>query len=396
MKSSKKWIVTVVLMVVIVVLVAGIRYFGLDKKNVLDQGEVRLTDTQEITGKMERRVDWKLEEIATNLIVPWSIVFPDLTRILVSQRTGEIVQIVNGKVDPNPLIYFPVSSNGEEGLMGLSLDPNYNTNRWMYACFAYDVEGSLRVKVVKLFDQESSLTEVGTVIDQIPAAKFHAGCRLGFGPDDKLYITTGDATNKELAQDLNSLAGKILRLNADGTVPADNPFNNSPIYSYGHRNPQGIDWHPETGQMYSSEHGPSIVDGPAGGDEINAIQAGDNYGWPKVSHDKRLEGTNPPLIQFTPAEAPGSLLVYSGKVFPQYTNQLFFGALKGEGIVRVRLDADGKKVVELEKLDIAVGRVRDVVESPEGYIYFTTSNTDGRGEVRGGDDKVYRLIPKNL
>lgn len=348
------------------------------------------SDTQSVG---EEVVEFRLEEVATGLDVPWSIVFTSNERFLVSERTGRVRQIVNGEILTEALIELPVSSTGEEGLMGLVLDPNYEANKLLYACYAYDSGNTLVDRVVRLRDEGDVMIEDGVVVDTIPAAQYHAGCRLGFGPDGKLYVTTGDATDRNLAQDLNSLAGKILPLNADGTRPEDNPIENSLIFSYGHRNPQGIDWHPVTGLLYSSEHGPSVFDGPAGGDEVNLIEPGKNYGWPLVSHDETQVGTVAPLVQFTPAEAPGSLLVYSGKIFPQYTNDLFFGALRGEGIVRLRLSDDGRQVVEEEKLDILVGRVRDVVEGPEGYIYFTTSNTDGRGEVREGDDKVYRLVP---
>jgi glucose/arabinose dehydrogenase len=155
-------------------------------------------------------------------------------------------------------------------------------------------------------------------------------------------------------------------------------------------------WNNETGQLYETEHGPSVFDGPAGGDEVNLIVAGGNYGWPLVSHDGILEGATSPLLTFTPAEAPGSAMFYSGSAFPQYANKLFFGALRGAGIVVVEFARDNpEKVISYEKLDVDVGRVRDVVEGPDGYIYFTTSNRDGRGNVRDGDDKIYRLVPRN-
>ena len=188
--------------------------------------------------------------------------------------------------------------------------------------------------------------------------------------------------------------GKILRINPDGSIPEDNPFRGSPVWSYGHRNPQGIDWQPDSGKLYSTEHGPSGFDGPGGGDEINLIEAGGNYGWPLVSHDETREGTFAPLIQFTPAEAPASLSFYASNVLPMFTGSLFFGALRGEGLVRVVLsDSDPNEIITVEKIISDIGRVRDVVQGPDGLIYFSTSNRDGRGRAREGDDHIYRIVP---
>lgn len=354
-------------------------------------------------------VDYELEVFATGLRVPWSIVFTSPNRLLLTERLGRIRLIENGVLSENPLHTFPeVLNTDEEGLMGMVLDPKYEINKQLYICIAYEKNlaepiasnnsaMSSAVKVLRMTDAGTELINEQIIIDNIPVARFHAGCRLRFGPDDKLYISTGDASNKESAQDLNSLAGKILRLNADGSVPTDNPFPNSAIFSYGHRNPQGFDWHPESGVLVATEHGPSGNDGPRGGDEVNIIEAGNNYGWPIVSHEKSQEGLINPLILFTPAEAPASGMFYQGSVFPQFTNTFLFGVLRGEGIIQVIFDDNVVgKVVSYQKLtDINVGRVRDIVEAPDGTIYFSTSNTDGRGKVYEGDDHIYRLIPKN-
>ncbi|NLG06178.1 MAG: PQQ-dependent sugar dehydrogenase [Candidatus Pacebacteria bacterium] len=352
-------------------------------------------------------VDYELEVFATGLRVPWSMVFTSPNRLLLTERPGRIRLIENGVLSENPLHTFPeVLNTDEEGLMGIALDPQYEINQQLYVCIAYEKNFaepsasntiSSAVKVVRMTDAGTKLIDEQIIIDNIPVARFHAGCRLRFGPDNKLYISTGDASNKESAQDLNSLSGKILRVNADGSIPADNPFPNSAIFSYGHRNPQGFDWHPESGVLVATEHGPSGNDGPRGGDEVNIIEAGNNYGWPIVSHEKSQEGLINPLILFTPAEAPGSGMFYRGSVFPQFTNTFLFGVLRGEGIIQVVFDDNAVgKVVSYQKLpDINVGRVRDIVEAPDGTIYFSTSNTDGRGQVYEGDDHIYRLIPKN-
>lgn len=335
--------------------------------------------------------------VAQDLYVPWSIVFTAKDRLLVSERSGSIRAVTSGNLRREPLYTFSeVATPQEAGLLGLALGPDYASTKAIYACLTYQKAGSLYDKVVRLLDQQDTLTLDTVIIDDIPAAQYHAGCEIAFGPDGKLYITTGDATQKNLAQDLNSLAGKILRLNPDGSVPSDNPFSGSFVYSYGHRNPQGIAWHPDTNKLYSSEHGPSIIDGPAGGDEINRIVAGGNYGWPLVSHDDNQPGLITPEVVFTPAEAPASSMIYSGKTFPQFTNNLFVAALKGEGILRFNIAADNNspRITLLEKIDLGFGRIRDITEAPDGTIYVTTSNQDGRGDVQTGDDKIIQLMPE--
>ena len=340
-------------------------------------------------------IGWKVESVAEGLAVPWSIVFTSTERMLVSERGGMIREIINGQMNPEPVYVFDeVDASGESGLMGLALDPQYESNRYLYACYTFTGSNGRANRIVRLADKDDSISTDGIILDNLPSANNHAGCRIRFGPDGKLYITNGDALEPSSAQDLKSLAGKILRVNPDGSVPADNPFLGSPIWSYGHRNPQGIDWRPGSGLMYSTEHGPSGFDGPRGGDEINLIQTGGNYGWPLVSHDEKLEGTFEPLMQFTPAEAPASLSFYNSEVLPMFNGNLFFGALRGEGLVRITLSTGNpNEIITVEKIVSNVGRVRDVVQGLDGFIYFSTSNRDGRGSVRDGDDHIFRIVP---
>ena len=338
-------------------------------------------------------VGWEVELVVEDLDIPWSVVFPQENRILITERTGRIREVVDGVLNPTAVFSFDeVMEVGEAGLMGMALHPDYEQNKSVYVCYATSVGGSMIDRVVRLIDTGNMRLDT-IIVDNIPAARFHAGCRLKFGPDEKLYISTGDALSPQLAQDVDSLAGKILRVNDDGSIPGDNPFADSPVFSTGHRNPQGISWDSEKGILYASEHGPSGFDGPGGGDEINVIIPGGNYGWPLVSHDEVLEGTIKPMIQFTPAEAPGSMLFYGRDELPFFKGNLFFGALRGEGVMRLIVGEDGKTIQRVEKIVNNVGRVREVTAGPDGSIYFTTSNRDGRADPREGDDRLFRIIP---
>jgi aldose sugar dehydrogenase len=343
-------------------------------------------------------VPYKVEVVANGLLVPWAITFTDTTRMVITERSGTVRVVENGKLQPSPLVTFDevsAGSSAEKGLMGLDKDPNYEQNYYLYTCLTYESDGQVHNKVVRFTDQPGEKRQT-IILDNIPAANNHVGCRVKFGPDQKLYISTGDSQKRSLAQDVNSLAGKILRINSNGSVPNDNPFKNSPIWSLGHRNPQGFDWQPGTGAMIATEHGPSSNDGPPGGDEINLVKKGSNYGWPLVSHEKTHEGTIAPLLTFTPAVAPSAGLFYRSALIPQFSGNYLFGMLAGEGLHRIVFDdKDPGKVISHEKIQgINVGRVREVIEGPDGAIYFTSSNHDGRGTARVGDDKIYRLSPR--
>lgn len=389
------------LLVIAVALGAGVwvvRYFA------LFQSRLTATTVEEVTPPITTdtsntlsptSVKYVIEEYARGLDVPWSLVFTAPNRLLIAERPGSIRAFVDEAFVEKPLYEFKeVATNGEEGLMSLALSPDYETDKTIYAAVAYAAGNDSWVKVVTLIDRDTVLELGKIILDKIPAAQYHAGTALVFGPDKKLYISTGDATDRAQAQNLQSLSGKVLRLNPDGSIPADNPWPNSPVYSYGHRNGQGLAW--LNGRLYESEHGPSIFDGPAGGDEINLINAGKNYGWPLVSHGKLKDGTEPALRVFTPAEAPASLLAYTGVTIPQFTGNLFFGALKGEGLVRLVLDPNNPtKIARAEKLaGVRYGRIRAVIQGPDGAIYFTTSNLDGRGTPANTDDRIFRIRPE--
>ncbi len=348
---------------------------------------------------------FQVETVATNLEVPWSIVFAPDGRIFFSERPGRIRVIErDGKLREKPLfVVKDVELSSETGLMGMTLHPDFMGNRWVYFAYVYEKDGDKFVRVSRYKETGDDLIDGKTIIEGISAAKFHAGTRLGFSPvDKKLYITTGDATKQKNGQKLDTLNGKTLRLNYDGKIPQDNPFVNNKkarpeIWSYGHRNAQGMDWHPETGLMFQTEHGPSLIDGVSlfkrtGGDEVNIVERGKNYGWAKISHKSTKKGMEPPLIEYSPAVAPASGSFYRGKAFPEYKNNFFFGALKGESLIRLIID--GRTITAQEYMfKKKYGRIREVAVSPEGYIYFSTSNKDGRGDVAAEDDRILRIVP---
>ncbi|MDX6446502.1 MAG: aldose sugar dehydrogenase [Blastocatellia bacterium] len=351
----------------------------------------------EVENSAQTGSSFKVETVIPNLQVVWSIVWAPDGRMIFTERPGRVRVFENGKLRAEPLFTVPdVEPKGESGLMSVALHPQFASNHWLYLSYAYNSGGQL-VRVVRYRETPSGLTDRTVIIENIPAAQFHAGCRLRFGPDGKLYITTGDATERGLAQQLDSLAGKILRLNDDGSVPKDNPFvgqaNARPeIWSYGHRNPQGIDWQPGTNLLWETEHGPSGFDGPGGGDEVNIIERGKNYGWPIIHHRQTREGLESPVLEYTPACAPASGMFYRGSVFPQFKGNFFFGCLVGRRIIRVV--ANGRTVESQENLlEGKYGRIRDVAEGPDGLIYFSTSNRDGRGQPAADDDRILRLAP---
>jgi aldose sugar dehydrogenase len=351
----------------------------------------------EIEGAPQSQIAFRVETVVGGLEVPWSIVWSPDGRMIFTERPGRVRVFENGKLRAQPLYTVPdVEPTGESGLMSVALHPQFATNHWLYLSYAYKANGQ-RVRVARYRDTGETLVDRTVIIENLPAAQFHAGCRIKFGPDGKIYITTGDATQRTLAQRLGSLAGKTLRLNDDGTVPADNPFvgrsdARPEIWSYGQRNSQGLDWQLDSGLMFQTEHGPSVFDGPDGGDEVNIVERGKNYGWPVIHHRETHDGMESPLLEYTPAVAPASALFYRGSAFPDFRGNFFFGCLHGERIIRVVLD--GRRVVSQEDLlEKKYGRIREVAEGPDGFIYFSSSNRDGRGSPANDDDRILRLVP---
>lgn len=347
---------------------------------------------------------FRVETVATNLEVVWSIVFAPDGRMFFTERPGSVRVIENGKLRAAPFFTVPdVEPSGESGLMGMTLHPKFAENHFVYLAYAYqDASKNQTVRVARYRETGETLTDAKTIIEAIPASRYHSGTRLKFGADGKLYITTGDATKQTRAQQLDSINGKTLRLNDDGTIPADNPFvgrkgARPEIWTYGHRNAQGMDFQPGSGLMFQTEHGPSIIDGVSlfkrtGGDEVNIVEKGKNYGWAKISHTTRREGMETPIIEYSPAVAPASGMFYRGNLFPELKNNFLFGTLKGEAIIRLVLD--GRRIVSQDKLlEKQYGRIREIAEAADGSIYFSTSNRDGRGDATKEDDRILRIVP---
>ncbi|MGI8512230.1 MAG: PQQ-dependent sugar dehydrogenase [Solirubrobacteraceae bacterium] len=327
----------------------------------------------------------KLETVAEGFEIPWEIAFLPDGRALVTERPGRVrLLAADGSLQATPVAEVDVAAEGEGGLLGLAVDPAFARNRFVYL---YRTTGAGN-EVARYRLDGARLREDAVVLEDVPAGPIHDGGRIHFGPDGHLYVATGETGDGSLAQDRESLAGKFLTLSPArfrGNGPA-----RPAVFSRGHRNPQGFDWQPGTGALVATEHGPSGGDGPRGFDELNVVRSGGNYGWPEKFGDDH-SGFDAPVAVYDEAIAPsgGSFVSLPGSA---WTGDFLFGALVGEQVRRVSLD--GGRVGTNEALFSGeLGRVRSIVEGPDGALYALTSNRDGRGSPRDGDDRVVRIIP---
>lgn len=330
--------------------------------------------------------------IARGLVVPWAVDFASDGRIFVSERQGRIRIIKDGQLQAEPWLTLDVAAVGEGGLLGLALDPDFARNKYVYVAYTYSAADRLLNRLARLREDTSGNGVLDKILlDAVPGNSTHDGGRVRFGPDGKLYWTMGDAQQQPAAQNASALNGKILRLNADGSIPADNPFAGSPVFAYGLRNPQGLAWQPHSDRLYATDHGPS------GGqnccrDEVNHIEAGKNYGWPEITGDQTRQGMEPPVIHSGDwaTWAPSGATFVSGG---PWNGSLLVAGLRGLTLYRIVLDEnDPRRVTGVENVFAnQFGRLRDVAQGPDGAIYLLTSNRDGRGQPTADDDRLVRV-----
>ncbi|MDQ2719463.1 MAG: PQQ-dependent sugar dehydrogenase [Bacteroidota bacterium] len=337
-----------------------------------------------------------VDTLAKNLMVPWAFTFIDDKTLLFTERSDKVRLMRSDQLIEKPLLVVKDAATTKKmGLLGLCKHPNFNSNHFIYIAYDYTANDTGYLRVMRYELKADTLVNAFMIVDSIYANQNHTGCRLKFGPDKKLYITTGDADRPMLAQSLRFLNGKILRVNYDGSIPSDNPFVHNDtakkqIWTYGHRNPQGIDIDPVTNEMYDSEHGPT------GGDEINHIIKGKNYAWPIIHHNETKAGMVSPLFQYTPSIGPSEILFYKGNMFPDLRGKLLLASLRGEAITSITLVND-KIVWQEYLLHNEYGRIRALTPGPDGYLYFSTSlNDPPEGNGKKDYDMILRLRPSGL
>ena len=341
-------------------------------------------------GTAEARVD----TVVAGLEVPWGLAFLPNGDMLVTERPGRLRLVRDGQLVPEPVAIMDDSDTAEGGLLGIALHPDFATNGMFFLYRTVHPENGPTVNRVErwqLSENGSAATRVGILLDNIPAATYHNGGRLRIGPDGMLYVGTGDARDPNLSQDPESLAGKLLRIDPDGSIPDDNPIPKSPVYLLGIRNTQGFDC-PNDSTIWLTDHGPSGEMLRRDHDEVNVARAGDNLGWPTIYGCESSTGMVSPSITWADATPPGGAAVYTGDAIPEWQGSLLIGILGSRHLQRVALDASGSVTHHEVYFRNELGRLRDVVMGPDGHLYVTTSNCDGRGDCPADGDKVLRIL----
>ena len=325
-----------------------------------------------------------LETVVEGLEVPWDVAFVDADTVLVTERPGRVRVIDAGRLREEPVAEPDVDAAGEGGLLGIALHPDFPEQQFAYL-YATTSESNQVTRWAVAADLTFSDPEV--LLDRIPAARNHDGGRLAFGPDGMLYVATGDAGEPSTAADVGSLAGKILRIAPDGSVPEDNPFPGSPVWSYGHRNPQGLAWD-AAGELYAPEHGPSGEFGLCCNDEVNRIEPGGFYGWPFVTAAGPTGRGEPPTEPTAPIATSGSGDTWAPAGAAVVGDSLLVATLRGEALLRFPIGDGALGAPEVVRDDL--GRLRIAAVGPDGCLWVGTSNRDGRGDPVERDDRLLR------
>ena len=318
--------------------------------------------------------------LATNLEKPWAIGFAD-DKIFVTEKVGRVRVIESGVLLDDPLATLRTANVFDGGLLGIAVHPAFDKNHFIYVYYTYKKDDILWNKILRITESNNKLVAAKTIFDKIPGSAYSNGGIIKFGPDGKLYVGTGSVSDSHGPQDIQSLEGKILRLNDDGTIPDDNPFSNSPVFSFGHMNPKGLGWD-NAGNLFVTEMGPSK------NDEINLVQSGGNYGWPEQECSGNEEFIDP-INCYDPAIEPGGIVFYYGDKI-KLENSLVLASLRASHLFNLEIDEGGIK--SQKSILSGVGRIRDVAVGPDGYLYLITSNTDGKGFPDASDDKLLRIV----
>lgn len=337
--------------------------------------------------------EFEIQNVVTGLDIPWGMAFLPNGNVLITERGGTLRIVKDGELQEEPIAGVPeVWANGQGGLLDVTLHPDYEENGWIYMSYSKPGEGGANTAIIRGKLSNNTFTEVEELFAAEPFTDKgqHFGSRIVFDPDGYMFFSVGDRGEMDRAQDINTSNGKVYRLHDDGRIPEDNPFvgrdGKDEAYNYGHRNPQGMDVHPETGKVWTHEHG------PRGGDEINIEEAGLNYGWPEISYGINYDGTvlteftekegmEQPVHYYDPSIAPSGMTFVTGDTYPGWEGNLMIGALRFQLLSRVVLDGD--EFVREERLVEEIGRIRDVVQAPDGYIYFANES----------DGIIHRILP---
>jgi aldose sugar dehydrogenase len=371
-----RWPVWLVLSAVVVV--ALVALWALNRPAPVQEEEAAAPEA-------DRQVEWEVETILGGLEVPWDLAVLPNDDLLITERPGR-VRLWDGE-QLTTVAEIDVVAVGEGGLMGIALHPDFNANSFVYLYSTYREGGQLRNRVERFVYENGQLRRERAILGGLSGASNHNAGRLRFGPDGKLYVLTGDAAEPSLSQDLARLEGKVLRLNADGSVPDDNPLAGSRVYSYGHRNAQGLDWHPVTGELVVSEHGQTAHD------EINLILPGANYGWPQARRGlEDHEGFSAPILGSGSDTWAPSGLAFAGRQKPELENTAVFATLRGNQLFQIEIE-NGQVTNRQVIIQDDYGRLRAVVARGDGAFYVTTSNRDGRGRPAPNDDRLLLVRP---